>query len=353
LSDFWILDEAIPQERARWLRYWNSWPTHEVFAHPDYVSLFMGPDDRAMSAVLDTPRGQVIFPFVLRSLKFLDWFTGGENVYDLIGPYGYGGAYAIGNPDPNLFWTKFGEWAGQNNIVSVFTRLSVFPDQLIPFNGEVEIKSQNIVRELSLEPDAMWMNYEHKVRKNVKRAQQNGLNVEVDPAGEKLVEFMTIYYATMERNNAADYYYFDEEFFRRIIDRLAGQFVFFHVWHEDRIISSELVLLSTDYIYSFLGGTLREAYSLRPNDLLKHTIIEWGRGQGKRAFVLGGGYEEDDGIFRYKKSFAPDGIVPFKVGRWIVNSELYVGLIEQRRRWEFVHGRAWHPSSGFFPAYRS
>ena len=31
--------------------------------------------------------------------------------------------------------------------------------------------------------------------------------------------------------------------------------------------------------------------------------------------VLGGGYGADDGIFRYKRSFAPHGLVPFFVGR--------------------------------------
>ncbi len=313
----------------------------------------MGPNDRIMSAVLDSHQGQVIFPFIMRPLKSLSWFTGAADVFDLAGPYGYGGAYTIGNPDPNLFWIMFSEWAKQSNVVSIFARLSLFPDQLVPFNGEIEIKSQNVVRTLNLQPDEMWMDYEHKVRKNVKRAQQNGLRVEIDPTGEQLVDFMAIYYGTMKRNNAANYYYFDEAFFHRIVEHLVGQFMFFHVWHEDRIISTELILISTDYIYSFLGGTLREAYALRPNDLLKHTIIEWGRGQGKRVFVLGGGYEEDDGIFRYKKSFAPDGVVPFKVGRWILNSDLYNDLVEQRREWEFTHDREWHPSPGFFPAYRS
>lgn len=350
---FQVLDASNVQERAMWLNYWDTWPMHEVFAHPDYVSLFAGSDDRAMCAVLDSVQGKVMFPFLLRSLRSLDWFSGPDDVYDIAGPYGYGGAYAIGSPIPTLFWHEFEQWALHNKIVSVFTRLSLFPDQLIPFTGTVEVKSQNVVRYLDLDPDAMWMAYDHKVRKNVKRAQQNGLRVEIDLTGERLADFLSIYYATMDRNNAAKQYYFEETFFRKIIDQLTTQCAFFHVWDDSRIVSSELVLLSHNDIYSFLGGTYPDAYPARPNDLLKHAIIEWGQAQGKRAFVLGGGYEDNDGIFRYKKSFAPNGVVPFKVGKHIYDLHLYEELIKQHQNWEAARHREWTPSLNFFPAYRS
>lgn len=350
---FEVLDAANAQERAMWLDYWNTWPTHEVFAHPDYVSLFTSCDERAMCAVLDSIQGKVVFPFILRPLNSLNWFAGPNATYDIVGPYGYGGAYAIGNPIPTLFWREFERWALHNKAVSVFTRLSLFPDQLIPFVGDIEIKSQNVVRYLDLDPDAMWMDYDHKVRKNVKRAQQNGLRVEIDLTGERLEDFLAIYYATMDRNNAASQYYFDRSFFQKIVNHLMTQFAFFHVWNDNQIVSSELVLLSHNYIYSFLGGTHQEAYPSRPNDLLKHTIIEWGRAQGKQAFVLGGGYKDNDGIFRYKKSFAPNGVVPFQVGKHIFDPQLYEELIKQRQNWETAHHKEWTPSSGFFPAYRS
>lgn len=353
MSLFQVLDASSAPERAVWLRYWNTWPMRQIFAHPEYVGLFMGGNERALCAVLDSTEGKVIFPFLLRPLSSLNWFSGPYDVYDIVGPYGYGGAYTIGNPSSSLFWHKFEQWALQNRIVSVFTRLSLFPDQLIPFPGAIETKSQNVVRHLNLDPDAMWMDYDHKIRKNVKRARQKGLRVEIDLTGERLEDFLAIYYATMDRNNAAQQYYFDKFFFQKIVNHLPTQFAFFHVWDGSRIVSSELVLLSHNDIYSFLGGTYQDAYPSRPNDLLKHTIIEWGRTQGKRAFVLGGGYHDNDGIFRYKKSFAPNGVVPFRVGKHIYDPPLYEDLIKQRQNWEAAQHREWAPSLGFFPIYRS
>ena len=106
---------------------------------------------------------------------------------------------------------------------------------------------------------------------------------------------------------------------------------------------------SANHLYSFLGGTLAEAFAERPNDLLKHEIILWGRQAGKRAFVLGGGFAPDDGIYRYKKSFAPNGSAPFCVGRRIHNAAAYTRLIESRRRWQ----SGWAPRNGYFPEYRA
>jgi len=352
MSLFKILDASIAQDYTDWVELWESWPAHEVSAHPDYVNLFTRSSDRSLCAVLRSPGGCVLFPFVLRPLHMEKWVKSDSEIWDLVTPYGYGGAFVWEMPDADVFWDKFRAWTQRINVVSAFARLSLFPEQLILFDGEIQVRSQNIVRMLDLNADAMWMDYAHKVRKNVKKALRNNLDVDIDLTGLHLKEFLEIYYSTMDRREAASRYYFPEEFFYNIVRDLTGQFAFFHVLHESKIISTELVLVSADYLYSFLGGTCAEAYALRPNDLLKHSIIEWGRDQKKKAFVLGGGYEEDDGIFRYKRSFAPNGEVPFKVGMRIYKPQIYESLVQQRLKWESSQGLDWKPRSDFFPKYR-
>lgn len=197
------------------------------------------------------------------------------------------------------------------------------------------------------------MEYEHKVRKNVKRARQEGVRVEVDLEGSRLGEFLTIYHATMDRRGASDSYYLGGEFFERLVLGLPGQFVFFHALHGEAVVASELVLTSRDHLYSFLGGTRAEAFHLRPNDLLKHEANLWGLRSGMKAFVLGGGYRGRDGIYRYKLSFAPHGEVQFRTGRIVFDLQAYDRLLNARRAWEGVRGHQWQPQPGFFPAYRA
>jgi len=351
---FRMLCADQPADEAVWLALWDRWPNHEVAAHPAYAALFAAPGDRVVCATLGSLEGGILFPLIVRPITREEWAINGPAAWDATSPYGYGGAFCwgCGTDEVREFWTGLRRWAASQGIISLFARLSLFPEQLAGFDGTVLENTPNVVRFLDLAPEALWMDYEHKVRKNVKRAQREGVSVEVDLDGSRLDQFLAIYYGTMDRRGAAPSYYFDRAFFERLIVRLRGQFAFFHALYGETVLSTELVLFSSDHIYSFLGGTRVEAFALRPNDLLKHEIILWGKRGGKKAYVLGGGYGGPDGIFRYKLSFAPHGQVPFRTGQIIFDQKAYDLLVATRRSWEAAQGREWQPRPGFFPAYR-
>ena len=152
-----------------------------------------------------------------------------------------------------------------------------------------------------------------KVRQNVRRARSRGCTLQVDPDGERLDEFLHVYTETMKRRNAAEQ---DDsrEFFESLLRGLRGQCALFHVVHDGKVVSSELVMLSQRHAYFFLGGTLAESFDLRPNDLLQVETFQWCRNAGKKSLVLGGGYKGSEGLLKYKRCFAPGGEVPFRVG---------------------------------------
>jgi hypothetical protein len=353
MPGFHILDSRIAPQRDEWLALWSSWPDREVFAHPAYVELFARPCDIPLCAVTDSPQGGILFPLILRPLAAEPWAKPPCAWCDLTTPYGYGGPFAWGAPGAVEFWASFDLWAAATQVVSCFARLALFPETIIPFAGTTEDRAPNVVRRLDLTPDALWMDYEHKVRKNVKRARQSGLRVEVDLDGRRLSEFLVVYQSTMDRRNADTMYYFPRAFFEHLVTQLRGQFAFFHITKEDEVVSSELVLVSVCNLYSFLGGTTGQALGLRPNDLLKHEVAIWGMENHKKAYVLGGGYAVRDGIFRYKLSFAPKGETAFRVGMRVYDSERYDELHGWRAIWEKAQGRQWTPTSGYFPAYRA
>lgn len=348
-----VLDAANPADRMEWLRLWHAWPDREVMAHPAYATLFARGTDRCLCASQDEDSGGgVLFPFILRNLSVEPWCAGSTDS-DIVSPYGYGGAFCWGRPDAARFWSAFEAWALERNVVTAFTRLSLFASQLLPWPWEVVEQQPNVVRSTTAAPTDLWLDYEHKVRKNVKRAVREGLRFEIDAAGGRLDEFLAVYDATMERRTAAARYRLGREFFRAIIRDLPGHFMFFHVLRGDDVVSSELVLVSARRCYSFLGGTAESAFALRPNDLLKHGIIEWAGKRGLESFVLGGGAAPADGVFRYKRSFAPGGVVPFRCGRHVFRTDAYRRLLAQRRDWAAVTtGEHWQPPVDFFPAYR-
>ena len=129
---------------------------------------------------------------------------------------------------------------------------------------------------------------------------------------------------------------------------MPGSFVLAEVFDEaGQMVSTELVLQSDRFLYSFLGGTRQEAFAHAPNDLLKCAVIEYGREQGKEGYVLGGGYTPGDGIFRYKKAFDADGVQAFFGVRLMADAEQYAALTQARA------AAVGDVQPQFFPAYRA
>ncbi len=351
-----VWDAANLVDREAWLQAWALWPEREVFAHPDYVRLYAGAGLRALCVSASAGGGHVLYPFLLRPLGDRPYCGASlRDCTDIATPYGYGGPFRWGTAwDPETveaFWREFDVWAAGARVVSEVVRLSLFQENLVEYTGEQRVLLDNVVRTLGSEEE-LWREFDHKVRKNVKKAGASGVTVQLDEGGERLDDFLAIYRSTMDRRNAGENYYFPREYFERIGSALKGQFAWFHAFAGGTVISTELVLVSADRVYSFLGGTDAAWFHVRPNDLLKVEIMNWARNAGKTAFVLGGGYARNDGIYRYKLAFAPDGAVPFSIGSRIFDAGAYEELVQSRRNFEALRDQVWQPNADYFPAYR-
>ena len=118
-------------------------------------------------------------------------------------------------------------------------------------------------------------------------------------------------------------------------------------YKENVAISVELLLLSDKVVYSFLGGTDEEYFESRPNDLLKLEVINWSRKNGYDYYFLGGGKEEGDSLYQYKKDFFPkDRDQTFYTGRKILNDIIYNELVQNNPK------AIESDSKDFFPLYR-
>jgi hypothetical protein len=350
-----VLDAARAKDHERWLELWWQWPSRDVMAHPDYVRQFSRPVDRVLTAAFRTEEGGILYPFLLRPLAAEPWAPEGTEGYDLSTPYGYGGPFAWGlrEGDAERFWSAFDSWATEIGVATSFARLSLFPEHLVPWNGDVVSGGPNVVRQVRLTNGELWNDYRQEARKYITRARECGVRIEFDPAGKHLSEFLAVYNATMARRNATSQYYFPRSFFEAFLHSLAGHFTFVHAVVNRQILSSEILLFSQDHAYSFLGGTMPEAFPLGANYLIKDESFKYCRDLGIGAVVLGGGYQPNDGILRYKRHFGASGERPFLLARKTYDADAADRLLEARRRWENSRGREWAPAQGYFPAYRS
>lgn len=263
--------------------------------------------------------------------------------YDIITPYGYGGFW--GNvSDWKQLNEEYVDYCISNHYVCEFVRFELFTDYYNNYSGEIDTRTHNVVRSLELPLETMWMDFKQKVRKNVKKANSYGLRIIAENTTEHLDDFLQIYYSTMTRSDAEEEFFFSKRFFETIAE-MKENIMYFYVVYEDKIVSSELVIFGAENCYSFLGGTDRDYFELRPNDFLKYEIIKWAQEKGLRNFVLGGGYGADDGIFQYKLCLAPHGLYSFYIGRKVFDPCSYDMLVSIREG-DLLNEK-------FFPLYRS
>lgn len=323
---------------------------YDVFYLSSYAKAFQvqGEGEPILIHCVDEEENSAISVMFKRDIAECEYFKDKlikNKYFDLISPYGYGGFLSDTSITENML-DEYKEYCKENNYICEFVRFELFSEYHKIYKGEVETRTHNVVRNLEIPIDEMLMDFEHKVRKNIKRAQRDGLEILIEQNANHLDDFLRIYYGTMERNSANDSFYFDRKFFETL-NEMSGHYVYIYVLYQEKIISAELIIYGTENAYSYLGGTDREYFNVRPNDFLKFEAIKWLKEQGIKNFVLGGGYGADDGIFRYKKSLAPNGIVDFYVGKKIYNDEIYQELVSLKEKEYKIN------NMNFFPLYRA
>ena len=166
--------------------------------------------------------------------------------------------------------------------------------------------------------------------------------------------YFDIFTQTMERLHASERYFFSYDFFSSFIRKNPDCAAIAMVFHEGRPVSAELLLLSRKTMYSFLGGTMSDAFAMRPNDFLKINVMDWGREQLFENYFLGGGKEDGDTLYHYKKSFSPhEQDFPFFTGRKIINKEAYDHILKLMPVVAYDISEFEKKKASYFPLYRS
>ena len=156
----------------------------------------------------------------------------------------------------------------------------------------------------------------------------------------------------MNRKNASKKYLYPLSYFKKLFKENIGKCAIVLIYKENIAISTELILLSNDTIYSFLGGTLEDYFHTRPNDFLKIEVMKWARKHNIKYYVLGGGIDDDDDLYKYKKSFFPnDKDVIFYTGNKIINKNIYSKLLNKKLK-TIKDETKENNYTNYFPEYR-
>jgi hypothetical protein len=257
--------------------------------------------------------------------------------FDIQGAYGYNGPITKNKDDDFSGMARkiFEDYCHDSNILAEFIRFNPLYEnhELCGDMGIVKANT-NVIVDLNME-DIYRNSYEHSTRKNIKKAERSNLVAKIISPAEisekQLQDFHFIYSHTMTRNSADGKYLHPLDYFKRVKRLIPNNSFFIFVCKDQIPVSAELVLFNDYAGYSFLGGTLPEYFMYRPNDFLKHNVINRLKERGLSYFCLGGGNKINDGIFKYKRSFAKNdsNIHDFFIGKRIYNETLFSSIIEQ------------------------
>ncbi len=292
--------------------------------------------------------GKITNQFLIR--KIPDKIEGKE-YFDIVTPYGYGGSIIenlIGDKEKLLqrYQEEFSKYCLENNIVSEFVRFHPIVKNYEDFGKMYNAKymRKTLITKLQ-EDDPVQNQFGKSCRKNIRQALNKGVTYKITQKPDNIDSFKDIYYSTMDRNSATDYYYFDDEYFNNLLKYFKSNIIFIEAIFENKVIATGLYFTYKDIIHIHLSGTLTEFLYLSPAYILRYAVTLWGKENGYKLIHHGGGRSnsEEDSLYLFKKNFAKVYDTDFYIGRKIWNQEIYDKLCILKNI---------DKNEEFFPAYR-
>ena len=220
-----VLDMFLPEER-------------DIYFREEYVRLYETDTEKAVCCMVNDGEQMMLFPFLSRTFDYQ-----GQTLHDFETAYGYGG------PIWHLANEKFKAAALQllvdelkhQNYVAGFVR---FHPLLVNYEGfsvgRLIEDRKTIAIDLSLNVNDIWMHEIHTKNRNViKKGEKSGLNFVVDNDFKYLPDFVRLYDATMDKLDAADFYYFKKQYYDELMKKLPNSFLGV-VLHEGKVVSAAI-----------------------------------------------------------------------------------------------------------------
>lgn len=322
----------------------------DIYFEENYGKLYEKIENgKAKIFIYEDKNGKISNQFILRKIPIE---SDGE-YYDIVTPYGYGGPIieeCISGAEKDLvenYIKEFSKYCAENNIVCEFVRFHPLLKNAEDFGqyyNAINIRN-TLGTNLKKFEDPIQEEFSKSCRKNIRRCLNKNITYKVTISPDSIHNFKEIYYSTMDRNNATDYYYFEDEYFDNILNNFKENVILVEAIYEDKTIACGLYFIYNKTIHIHLSGTLKEYLHLSPAYILRYAVTLWGKEHGYEMIHHGGGRSNspEDSLYLFKKNFAKNTEFQFFIGKKIWNQEIYDKLCE-------IKGI--DSSTDFFPAYR-
>lgn len=320
------------ENKDEWIEIIKGFQDIDIYYYPEYVEAYLNNGDGIPQLIhYINDDVEVVNVVIKRDISNHPNFVTtieSSKYFDFITPYGYGGPLfknKVSIIEEEQFYYNYKDFCRKHGIISEFIRFSPTLKNYLPAIGKIETLEVGPTVTLSIyDKDLIWEKLHAKNKNSIRKSVKNKVKIYWGRSLSLMKEFKEMYYDTMTRDHAQDYYYFSDEFFDSILSDLKYNMLIFYAEMDAKIISMSIVLFSNNSLHYHLSASKYEYRKYSPSNLLLYEIALFGQKNGYTIFHLGGGLSgELDNLYKYKKSFNIENDTKFITGKLIFNKEVY------------------------------
>lgn len=341
-------------QTEEWKKIVSSFGNYDAYYLPGYVRAFQLHGDGEPLLVYWTENKEAtgtrgINVVMKRDVSTDIHFSGkveAGKYFDFSTPYGYGGWLIEGENTSQLF-IDYDRWCVDNSIISEFVRFHPMLENQKKCGKSYKVipLGETVAMDLTT-PEVIFNNLTSKNRNVIRKAIKNDVKIYNGRFPEVFSMFKTIYDSTMDKDDADPYYYFEDQFYKSVLEDLPENAQVFWAEKDGEAIAASIMLMCNGYMNYHLSGSVRKYSSLAATNLILYRAGIWGNANGYRSLYLGGGVGSgEDSLFKFKRAFYKGDLHRFYIGKKVFNKEKYEKLCELRGIESY--------SEGFFPRYRA
>ncbi|MBW2937433.1 GNAT family N-acetyltransferase [Aureisphaera sp. CAU 1614] len=288
----------------------------------------------------------IALPLLIREIENTSYFDG-TSVYGYCGPISNLEDKKIPPLLVEKFQTEIENFFKEQNIISVFARLHplIYQESILKGIGNTKDINQTIFINLKDTPEEQRKQYRKSNKSEINQLRgKKGYEVIRATTEKEILLFASIYNETMERVNAGDYYFFEEEYFTQLLNNSSFEAHLFLAIKDKEFTAGAIFTVTNGIMQYHLAGTKEEYSKDTPMKLIIDEARLYGHQKQLEFLHLGGGLNgsDDDSLFRFKSGFSKN-TSQFRTWEYIVNEAIYKELVSK-------NGVS---NSTFFPLYRA
>jgi len=280
-------------ELDKWNKIVKSFKDFDVYYLSEYTKAFeIHGDGEPTLFYYEDQEIKAMNVVMKRDISTDDKFNGKlppNKYYDISTPYGYGGFLMEGNITNESLMRLDDEYSSlceQEGIVSEFVRFHpvLNNSEIIKDSYDISKLGKTITMKLESQQQ-IWDDLSAKNRNVIRKAYKSGVEIFWGRSPKLYYDFIGLYNATMDKDNATDYYYFDDKFYESVLHDLKNNSLIFYAVYKERIIAMSMILFSNNQMHYHLSASEKEYLHFAPTNLLLYQAACWGSENGYKYFL--------------------------------------------------------------------